>query len=342
MPKALALISGGLDSTLAAALVKEQGVPVHGLTFVSLFNAAKAPRGRLLASQFSARQIGIPLTIVNWSRRLLELVKAPAYGHGANMNPCIDCRLDVLTMARDRMVELGCDFVITGEVLGERPMSQRRQPMDMVRKRSGLGGLLLRPLSAKLLEPTIPEQRGWIARERMLEIKGRSRKPQMELAKRLGITEYPSPAGGCLLTDPAFSAKLSDLLSHDPEAQVNDAHLLKVGRHFRLFPSAKLVVGRNHRENGVVASYARQGDILLEAADFVGPAALLRGANTPEALSLSAAIAAAYGKGRREPAVRVGWRAVGGGAGVVEVAPSNQSAISQFRIAGENRRRGPE
>lgn len=344
MPKALALVSGGLDSTLAAALVKEQGIAVHGLTCVSLFNAAKAPRGRLLASQFSARQLGIPLTIVHWSKRLLELVKAPAYGHGANMNPCIDCRLEVLAMARERMESLGCDFVVTGEVLGERPMSQRRQPMDMVRKRSGLGGLLLRPLSAKLLEPTIPEERGWIARERMLAIQGRSRKPQMELAERLGIREYPSPAGGCLLTDPAFSAKLRDLLRHSPEAEVNDAHLLKVGRHFRLSPTAKLVVGRNQRENGVIASFARRGDILLEAADFVGPTSLLRGAGAREAVERSAAITAAYGKGRGEPAVRVRCRSrnAGDGTGVVEVAPLNQSAVPEFRIASDNRRRGPE
>lgn len=335
MPKALALISGGLDSTLAAALVKEQGVAVHGLTFVSLFNAAKAPDGRSLASRFSARQIGIPLTIVGWSKQLLDLVKRPAFGHGANMNPCIDCRLAVLTMARERMEALGCDFVVTGEVLGERPMSQRRQPMDLVRKRSGLDGLLLRPLSAKLLDPTIPEERGWVDRDRLLDIRGRSRKPQMKLAERLGITEYPSPAGGCLLTDPAFSARMRDVFEHSPDADVNDAHLLKVGRHFRLSPQAKLVVGRNQRENQVIASYARRGDVLLEASDFVGPTSLLRGLASPQAVKLSARITAAYGKGRHEPRVGVRRREKGGECGWVEVAPAGEDILAEYRIPCE-------
>jgi len=332
MPKALALLSGGLDSTLAAALLKAQGVPLHGLSFVSLFTAARSVDGRKLASMRAAEILGIPLTIVSWPPRLIEIIKAPSYGYGSNMNPCIDCRMAVLTMARERMAELGCDFVITGEVLGERPMSQRRQPMEMVQARSGLGKLLLRPLSAQLLAPTLPEERGWVDRSRLGAIRGRSRKPQMQLAAELGISEYPTPAGGCKLTDPGFSVRLRDLMDHCPDWDVNDAHLLKVGRHFRLAPQARSIVGRNEHENGVIASYARQGDILLEALSFPGPLTLLRGAPSPEDLRLAASITAAYGKGRNVSLVAVAWRTVGGESGTLNATPADPAQMARCRL----------
>ena len=332
MPKALALVSGGLDSSLAAALMLEQGVDVHGLCMVSLFNVTRAPGGTLLASIDAARRLDFPLTIVNRSREMLDMVKRPAFGLGKRMNPCIDCRLAVLNLARERMEAFGCDFVVTGEVLGERPMSQRRQPMDLVQKRSGLGGLLLRPLSAPLLPPTIPEERGWVDRGRLPAIEGRSRKPQMALAERFGLDEYPSPAGGCLLTDPGFGSRLADLLEHDPEADTNDAHLLKTGRHFRLGPRTKLVMGRQHRENLVLSSFARAGDALLWAVDYPGPTSLLRGNADEEAISLSAALTLRYGKGRNEPRGRILCRRVDGGRRVLETPPAGDESVERLRL----------
>ncbi|HRU05789.1 MAG TPA: hypothetical protein P5137_08440 [Candidatus Brocadiia bacterium] len=335
MPKALALLSGGLDSALAAALILEQGIPVHGLTMVSLFTASRAEGGHLLAAIASARQLGVPITVINWSRPMLEILKNPQHGFGSNMNPCIDCRLAVLLQAKDWAPKLGCDFVVTGEVLGERPMSQRRQPMDMIQKRSGLGPLLLRPLSAQLLEPTLPETNGWVDRGRLLGIQGRCRKPQMELARRLNVTAFTTPAGGCLLTDPCFSSRLADLLRHDPAATLNDAHLLKVGRHLRLSPTQRLIVGRNDRENRVILSFARPGDTLIDAVGFPGPTTLLRGPADPAALGLAAAITARYGKASRQSKAAMSWRTVGGGSGVVSVTPALDADIQPLQITSE-------
>jgi hypothetical protein len=333
-PKALALLSGGLDSMLAIAILRDQGIPVHALTCVSLFTASRSSDGTKLQSMAAAEQLGVPLTIINWSREFLELVKAPVYGHGSNMNPCIDCRLAVLRMAAERMEGLGCRYVVTGEVLGERPMSQRRQPMEMVQSRSGLGERLLRPLSAQLLPSTLPEQRGWVDRERLHAIRGRSRKPQMELAKAFGILDYPSPAGGCLLTDPAFSVRLRDLLTHDPDCDLNDAHLLKVGRHFRFGPEVRLVVGRDHYENRVVRSYVRHGDVLLQAKSFTGPVALLRGPATEEHLRQAGAATLRYGKARRTLSAAVSWHRADGESGEICVAPASEDALRAYRLAG--------
>lgn len=338
MPKALALLSGGLDSALAAALILEQGIPVHGLTMVSLFTASRAEGGPLLAAIASARQLGVPITVINWSRPMLEIIKNPQHGYGRNMNPCIDCRLAVLLQAREWAPKLGCDFVVTGEVLGERPMSQRRQPMDLVQQRSGLGALLLRPLSAQLLEPTLPETNGWVDRGRLLGIQGRCRKPQMDLAHRLGVTAFTTPAGGCLLTDPCFSSRLSDLLRHETAATTNDAHLLKIGRHFRLNPQTRVIVGRNDRENRVILSFARPGDTLLDAANAPGPTTLLRGPADPAAIAIAASITARYGKASRQPQAAIAWRALGGGSGVVNTPPATDADLTPLQITSDQGR----
>ena len=333
-PKALALLSGGLDSMLAAAIMQRQGIPVHALTFVSLFTASRSADGTKLQSMAAADHLGLPLTIVNWSREFLELIKRPAYGYGSNINPCIDCRLAVLQKAREHMETLGCDFVVTGEVLGERPMSQRRQPMDMVQSRSGLGGLLLRPLCAQLLPATLPEQRGWVDRSALYAIRGRSRKPQMALAKKLEISEYPSPAGGCLLTDPAFAAKMKDLLEHEPHFDLKDAHLLKVGRHFRFGPAVRCIIGRNHYDNRVILSYARDGDTLLEARNFTGPLTLLRGEAGPDQVGLAAAATLRYGKGRAADSAVVLWWKYGEERNELSVAPATEEQLQAWRLTG--------
>ncbi len=189
-------------------------------------------------------------------------------------------------------------FIVTGEVLGQRPMSQRREAMRLIEKESDLEGFILRPLSAKFLPASIPEQKGWINREKLLNISGRSRKPQIQLAEHYGVRDYPCPAGGCLLTDPGFARRIRDLMAHDPEFSLSDVHLLKIGRHFRLSPKLKFVVGRNEEDNKKLEALAYEEDVLLKAAHYPGPLSLLRGETPPEEIERAAAITARYGKAK--------------------------------------------
>ncbi|NQT52811.1 hypothetical protein HQ576_12200, partial [bacterium] len=210
--KAVALLSGGLDSSLAVRVVQEQGVEVEGIHFLSVFNGSAPATPTVLRPLRVARQLGIRFRPVNFTREQLGLVRHPAHGYGANMNPCIDCHMAMLRRAAKIMEDVGARFIVTGEVVGQRPMSQRRRVLGEINRETGLDGLILRPLSAKLLPPSIPEKEGWVDRERLLDIQGRSRKRQLALAAEYGITEHASPAGGCLLTDPRFSTRLRDLL----------------------------------------------------------------------------------------------------------------------------------
>ncbi len=266
--KALVLFSGGLDSILAAKILQEQGIEVWGLTFTSpFFGSAQAEK--------AARQLGIKLKVVDFFKEHLEIVKLPKYGYGKNMNPCIDCHLLMLKMAKKIMQKQSFNFIATGEVLGERPMSQNKQALKLIAQESGLKDYLLRPLSAKLLEPTIPENKGWVKREKLFDIKGRSRKKQMDLAKKWGIKQYPSPAGGCLLTDPQFSKKLKELLEKTKKLKKNDMELLKIGRHFWQ-NKAKIVIGRNEIENEKLKQLGSKKDIFIEMQNYTGPAGLIR------------------------------------------------------------------
>ena len=240
--KALCAFSGGLDSLLASELIRGQGIDVLALFFETpFFSSTKARR--------SAEAINLPIKVVDITDRHLRMLRDPKHGFGGHMNPCIDCHALMIRITGEMLQKEGASFVITGEVVGQRPMSQNIKALSMVECESGLQGLLLRPLSAKRLQPTIPEERGWIQREELMGFSGRSRKPQIELAERLHIKEYPSPAGGCLLTDEVFSRRLKDLLSTKPDFELREIELLKVGRHFRLGPNTKLVVGRNKKEN---------------------------------------------------------------------------------------------
>ncbi len=243
--KAIALLSGGLDSTLAARLVLDQGIELEALNFMTVFCTCTNRGATCLASQKAVETLGIPLRVFNVSEEYLNVVRNPKHGYGSNMNPCIDCRIFMLKKAKVYMEESGGSFIITGEVLGQRPMSQRRDAMRLIEKEAGLEGLILRPLSAQFLPITLPEREGWIDREKLLNIQGRSRKPQMKLAEQFNIRDYPCPAGGCLLTDPGFARRIRDLMEHQYDFSLNDVHLLKFGRHFRLSPKVKLVVGRN-------------------------------------------------------------------------------------------------
>jgi tRNA U34 2-thiouridine synthase MnmA/TrmU len=296
--KAIALLSGGLDSTLAAKLVLEQGIELEALNFLTVFCTCTNRGETCLASQKAVDALGIPLKVFNVSEEYLDVVKHPKHGYGSNMNPCIDCRIFMMKKAKAYLEETGASFIVTGEVLGERPMSQRRDAMRLIEKEAGLDGLVLRPLSAKLLSASIPEKEGWVDREKLLKIQGRSRKPQIQLADHFGIRDYPCPAGGCLLTDPGFAQRMRDLNRYHPDFLLNDVHLLKMGRHFRLSPHLKLVVGRNEEENQKIQTFSQEGDILFKVSRYPGPLSLLRGEAEEGEVEKAAAITVRYGKAK--------------------------------------------
>jgi tRNA U34 2-thiouridine synthase MnmA/TrmU len=322
--KAIAMISGGLDSTLALALVKRQGIEVKAINFYTGLCITETqrrkggrpdgtvPRNEALRA---AADLEVEVEYVDVSESgYLDLIVNPRYGYGANANPCVDCRIFMMRKAREIMEAEGASFVFTGEVLGQRPKSQRRDTLRIVERESGLTGRLLRPLSARLLEPTIPERDGLVDRARLLDISGRSRQRQMALARELGVTDWPQPAGGCCyLTDESFARKFFDILDAREEAgearriRKEDVVLLSTGRHFRISPRAKLVVGRSEVENAVLDGYGA-GRARLEARGLSGPVALLEGVATWEERVLAARIVARYGKGRSLARVPVEWR----------------------------------
>ena len=291
MVKAIALLSGGLDSILAIKVITNQGVEVEAVHFSSVFHEDQKDSAPI---ESTAETLGVPVKILDISEELFEIVKKPRHGYGSNMNPCIDCHAFMFRKAGGYMKEAGASFLITGEVLGERPMSQRKNALRIVEKDSGMEGLILRPLSAKLLEPTIPEKNGWVDRERLLAIEGRSRKPQIELAKRFGIDKYPTPAGGCLLTDKGFSARIRDLMQRKPGFTVRDVGLLKVGRHFKIADNTRLVVGRDKEENSRLLKAASDGDVFFYPVKTKGPIALGMGLFTEGNIITASGIIARY------------------------------------------------
>ncbi|OPX39373.1 MAG: tRNA 4-thiouridine(8) synthase ThiI [Desulfobacteraceae bacterium 4484_190.1] len=298
--KALCIFSGGLDSILAVELIRTHGIDVTGFFFDTPFFKSGIARK-------SALSIGLPLKIINITKRHLEIVKNPKHGYGGNMNPCIDCHILMCRIAGEMLDKEGTAFVITGEVLGQRPMSQNIKALSMVAHESGLGALLLRPLSAGHLPPTIPEEKGWVKRELLMDFHGRSRKPQIALAKRLNINDYPNPAGGCLLTEKGFSRRLKDLISFSSPLLVSEIELLKLGRHFRINAGTKLVAGRNEKENELIHSLSGDQDIILTTISVPGPVVLVSGDLSDLSFEISAAITAAYSDAEdgREIPVRI-------------------------------------
>lgn len=285
--RALCLLSGGLDSLLAVCVLKNQGVEVTGITFVTpFFGATNAKR--------SAQQLGIELIVVDITDEHLEMIKNPRHGYGKGMNPCIDCHAMMIKKAGEILKRDGFDLIATGEVLGERPMSQNLQALDTVARDSGFADFVLRPLSAKLLKPTKLEQDGLIDREKLLDLQGRSRKPQMELAQKFGIKNYMQPAGGCLLTDPNFSARLSALLEENPSATADDIQLLKLGRHFRLPSGARAIVGRNFNDNEKIAAEMKHGRALMSPSVAPGPTVLLVNGYGEDDVKFAAELCASY------------------------------------------------
>ncbi|MBC7189491.1 tRNA 4-thiouridine(8) synthase ThiI [Candidatus Aerophobetes bacterium] len=290
--KALALFSGGLDSILSVCLIRQQKVEVEGVCFTSpFFNDAKA--------QKAAEFLKIPLFAVDITDKLLALVKSPPHGYGKGANPCIDCHILMIKTAGSLMEKRGADFLVSGEVLGERPKSQPRKALEIIDRESGLGDLLVRPLTAKNLPPTLPEREGWIDRDKLMGIKGRSRKIQLELAERFGVREFPTPSGGCLLTDPIFSRRIKFILSFG-KLNLNEVELLKIGRHFRLNYKARVIIGRCKQENIQIERLATPGDIILKVKDYPGPTSLFRGMFSEELLMQAASLTARYSDAPRE------------------------------------------
>jgi len=268
--KALLLLSGGLDSILAAKLLLEQGIEVVAINFRTNFCGPSKARP-------AAQMLGILLREENIREEFLEVLKKPKYGYGAGLNPCIDCHALMLKKAAEIMKKDGFDFVATGEVLGERPMSQHKKALAIVEKEAGLKGYLLRPLSAKLLEPTAPEKDGCVNREKLLSISGRNRKPQMALAKKFGINEFPTPAGGCALTQEGFVARLKELMANKPDFSSEDVDSIRYGRHFWV-DGIQIILGRDEKENKMLEFVVNKKDILVKLNDdFSGPTALIRG-----------------------------------------------------------------
>ena len=333
MAKALALLSGGLDSTLAIRVIQKQGIEVIALNFVTVFCRCTSHGSCKLEAVKVSEKFGIPIKVINTTERFLELVKKPKFGYGKNMNPCIDCRINIFRIAGEYMREIGADFIITGEVLGQRPMSQRKEAMRLIDKEANLTGLVLRPLCAKHMEPTVPEKLGLVDREQLLQIRGRSRKNQIQLADVFQIKDYPCSAGGCLLTDPEFAHRMRDLVNVC-DADVNDVNLLKVGRHFRLDPRTKIIVGRNEEDNGRIETLSREGDFLLTLVDLPGPLTLIRGEITEEKVQSAARLTARYGKSQVLPSAKVSVKSAQNDtpARIMEITPMSQEEVDKIML----------
>jgi tRNA U34 2-thiouridine synthase MnmA/TrmU len=320
MARGLGLLSGGLDSTLATLMLRRLGVEVLALTFVTPFFGAQKARNAAQAHGFALREINVA------EEHLQKVVKNPRYGYGANLNPCIDCHAFMLNRAGRIMEAEGFDFIYTGEVLGQRPMSQNANALKTVAKASGYGTRLLRPLSAQCLPPTWMEETGLVKRELLGRFSGRSRKAQMALAEELGLHSYPSPGGGCLLTDPGFSRRLKDLLRYQPDCAPLEVELLKYGRHFRLSGQAKLIVGRNQADNEQLQALAARAEpeyIALELLERPGPLGLLSGGGAE--LEKAAAIVAGYVPAQAACQVRAGAK-------VLTVRPEDKSGLGEYML----------
>ncbi|MDD2863996.1 MAG: tRNA (5-methylaminomethyl-2-thiouridylate)-methyltransferase [Methylococcales bacterium] len=312
--KAVALISGGLDSLLAVKVVQEQGIYVEGINFFTGFcveghthairnhDKAKPKRNNAL---WSAEQLGIKLHIIDVIDEYKDVLINPKHGYGTNMNPCMDCKVFMIKKAKQWMLENGFDFIITGEVIGQRPMSQTKFKLPQIAKESGADDLIVRPLCAKNLEPTLPEREGWLDREKLLDITGRSRKPQFAMAQKWGIEDFAQPAGGCcFLTDKFYSAKLVDLWQSNGHKnyEMDDIMLLKVGRHLRPAPHFKLIIARDEGEGRFMQGY-RKEFINVRPSSHKGSIALIDGLPKEEDFELIASVVARYGQGRNDEAV---------------------------------------
>jgi len=325
--KAIVLFSGGLDSILAAKVLIKEGIEIIPVTFRSPFVSIEH------AVRLSERLLGRSTIVVDISSEMMDVVKYPRYGYGSQMNPCVDCRILTFRLAGNMMEELGTHFMATGEVVGERPFTQNRGTLLLTARKSGYDGYILRPLSAKLLPPTVPEEMGWINREHLFSIQGRSRKEQFRLAQTFGVDEYPSPAGGCILTDPSFSKRMKRIISYWQDVELFEVELLKLGRHFIFGKKNWLVVGRNRSENKDLERLsADRGLCVLQVVGYPGPVGVLmcRGKNSCPVF-LSAGIVASYSDAPVGETVEVSVKS-GAGVQVVDVAVRDKKRFRKYMI----------
>ena len=291
--KAIAIISGGLDSSLAIKAIQLQGIEVIAVHFLIPFVMHTEQTVYEAAAKKITERLNCEFQLMVLEEDYLAMFANPKHGYGSNLNPCIDCKILMLKYAKKIMQDRGASFVVTGEVLGQRPMSQNRHSLAAIERESGLEGLLVRPLSAKILPETIPQKNGWLRREYLFDFNGRGRKAQISLAESWGITDYPWPAGGCLLTDPSFCARLEDLIEHN-ECTRENIELLKLGRHFRIGDKTKVIVGRNQNDNQRLAALFKTNDIVLEPLTLPGPTGLLRGRISQEDKMAACGLVARY------------------------------------------------
>lgn len=327
--KAVSLFSGGLDSILSAKIIQNQGIDVIAFHFVLPFYYIEDEEQ--IKAVKTANMLNIPIEISYGGKDYIEMVKKPKYGYGKHINPCIDCKIFIMKKAHDFMKKIGASFLVSGEVIGQRPMSQRKKAMELIEKEAGVEGILLRPLSAKLLPPTVTEEKGWIKRENLYSLEGRSRKPQIQKARELGIKEYPFPAGGCCLADIDFSIRLRDAFEHN-EDSVSEVQLLNFGRHFRLKSGVKLIVGRDEKENNIIEKLAGNDDLLIEGVGFGSPIALLKNSKNSEDIDISAAICIRYSKKRTEKSVKISIRTKKGNITEKEVASLEKETVDSLLI----------
>lgn len=291
------MFSGGLDSVVAAHLLKNQGISVTALYFVLPFYSGIGKNHHEVRKYADA--LGIPLIIEEEGERFLKMILDPSFGYGKNANPCIDCRIHRLKRTREIMEEVGADFIATGEVIGQRPMSQRLECLHSIENRTGLKGLLLRPLSARLLSPTRMETEGIVDREGLLGISGRSRKEQLEYARKHKLI-HSTPAGGCILTHSDPARRFSEMVSLNSNIALNDLKLLAWGRHFRISSSCKAIISRNESENGIIEKLVSAEDCFLYMAEIPGPVGIVRGTYTDENVYTAASILVRFSKARND------------------------------------------
>ena len=331
--KALALLSGGLDSTLAVKIMLDQGIKVEALNFTSPFCTCTGKNSGCKSEAVRvAGEFDIPIKVINKGLEYLEIVRKPKHGYGKGMNPCIDCRIFLLRKAKDYMAECGADFIITGEVLGQRPMSQRRNALQLIERESGLEGLLLRPLSAGHFPPTIPETEGWVDRNSLPSIQGRSRKEQMELAEDLDIRNYPCPAGGCLLTELSFVSKIKDVFDHTEELNVRDFQLLKTGRHFRIGKETKVIIGRDEADNDALEKIKQPGEAAIRWVDGSSPVGVVIGIQDEALLDIAAKILLRYTKAPLGADCSINIRHEGAELQIVTRHEFDEARIEELRI----------
>lgn len=325
-PKAVALLSGGLDSTLAICILKEQEIEIEAVNFQTMFGCCKDDARQV------AHRLGVPFTTLKVADDYLKVIEAPKYGYGRGINPCVDCRIYMFAAAKRFMEKTQASFLISGEVLGQRPMSQKREDFKRIECDTGLEGLIVRPLSARLLPETEPERAGIIDRSRLYAIRGRSRHDLLELARKYGIDHPPSPSSGCALTSPLFAKKVKDIFDHRPDYRRWEFEVLKIGRHFRLDDEAKVIVSKNERQNEYLESLLSEGTVLLDCINFGGPKALLIGTKTGERVQKTASIMLRYAQ-KPLPAdceirIREGQRQEF----IVAAEPAEESLLERMRI----------